>query len=110
MKGDLWGLFLITEGSGGTRESVLKSHGVESCRPNACPLHAPSNHHMQAWRLHWRAGRRRMERVCPAHGVGHPDPDHLGYVARRRGAEACYAESVHGCCGCCVKPEEGADE
>lgn len=109
MKGDLWGLFLVSDG-GPMRESVLSSHGLLACTPNPCPLHAPSAHHMRSWRLHWRQDRMLMERVCPEHGTGHPDPDHLSYLERTRGTQARLTEGIHGCCGCCRPSEESTDE
>lgn len=109
MKGDLWGLFLLTDAEGRSFEGLLKSHELLDCAPNPCPLHAPSAHHMRAWRLHWRADRLLMERMCEC-GIGHPDPDHLSYIERTRGTEAREAEGVHGCCGCCRPTEEGSDE
>jgi hypothetical protein len=71
----------------------LRVHDQEKCAGQPCVIHNPSDHHMQDWKLNWRADRGIMERLCPAHGIGHPDPDDLN----RNG--------VHGCCGCCVPPE-----
>lgn len=108
MKGDLWGLFLFTDALGAAHEGLLRSHGLEDCAGHPCSLHAPSDHHMREWRLHWRGDRGLMERICPEHGVGHPDPDHLGYVGRTYGAVTRRTEAIHGCCpeGCCWPPEE----
>lgn len=84
---------VLFTGSGQLIENV---HSQSMCQP-PCPVHAPSGHHMVAWPLHWRGDRRFWERLCPDHGVGHPDPDDVEFHAR-------YGEdvSVHGCCGCCA--------
>lgn len=37
-----------------------------------------------------------MERVCE-HGIGHPDPDYVKYMARQGNNWA----GTHGCDGCC---------
>jgi hypothetical protein len=39
------------------------------------------------------------ERICE-HGVGHPDPDDVGYWAGRG-----YDITRHGCDGCCSPPD-----
>ncbi len=62
-----------------------------------CVLHSPSDHHMREWPTLWRADRRLMERICPDHGTGHPDPDDLAFHVRN-GRDW---QGVHGCCGCC---------
>lgn len=108
MKADLWGLFLFTDAHGQQHEGLLRSHGLLDCAPHPCPLHAPSAHHMRAWRLHWRADRRLMERLCPC-GIGHPDPDHLHYIARTRSLPDAATEALHGCCGCCQPPTEESE-
>jgi len=69
--------------------SRYKHHLPHVCCDGPCPIHAPSDHHMRAWPLHWRADRHIAERVCP-HGIGHPDPDQLLLDG-----------GVHGCDGCC---------
>lgn len=73
----------------GTGQKVFV-HEVEGCL-GPCPVHRPSGHHMVDWPTYWREDRYMMERLCP-HGVGHPDPDHIGYTGQ---------ESLHGCDGCC---------
>lgn len=78
----------------------LFTHGPEQCAGQICVIHNPSTHHMREWQLHWRDDRKLMERVCE-HGIGHPDPDHLAFVARTKGDEAMRIESIHGCDGCC---------
>lgn len=82
--------------------SPLSAHDPADCEA-PCPIHAPSEHHMRDWPMHWRSDRYLMERICP-HGIGHPDPDHLARVERLRGKEAADGQSVHGCDGCCRKP------
>ncbi|AOE43769.1 hypothetical protein SEA_BANTAM_80 [Gordonia phage Bantam] len=69
---------------------------------SGCVIHSPSDHHMRLWPLHWRDDRAIFERLCPAHGVGHPDPDQFAYWDRT-GNEW---QKVHGCCGCCVPDRE----
>lgn len=72
---------------------LVVTHSATNCaRP--CPVHAPSEHPLREWPRLWRADRGIVERLCPTHGVGHPDPDDL----RVRNH---WAEAVHGCCGCC---------
>ena len=80
--------------------TVLRNvHSPEVCAGEWCVLHNPSNHHMRDWPTMWRGDRRIMERTCP-HGVGHPDPDDLAYLAR----VGRHGEGVHGCDGCCRPP------
>jgi hypothetical protein len=74
----------------------LYCHLKKDCRnPKQCTVHARTDHHMRGWVQRWRADRGIMERICPAHGVGHPDFDEY-----RQGP----AFTVHGCCGCCIPP------
>lgn len=75
------------------------AHAPAVCSGPPCPIHWPSQHHMRFWPQNWRNDRKIIERICPEHGVGHPDPDD---PARYRD---------HGCCGCCLKPQpEDFDE
>lgn len=79
-------------------------HPASVCAGEHCAIHDPSDHHMRAWPLVYRADRSPLiERLC-SHGVGHPDPDSLDYLAdidpTDRGAWG-----VHGCDGCCAAPE-----
>jgi hypothetical protein len=93
---------------------ILKSvHSWEQCQAGTnptgkhplkrrpCVIHAPTPHHMRSWYLHWRDDRGIFERICE-HGTGHPDPDQLDYW-KSIGKEA---ESIHGCCGCCILTKE----
>lgn len=85
---------------------VHNVHPETACAGNPCCIHNPSDHHMAGWRQNWRDDRRLMERICP-HGIGHPDPDHIGYLrslaARRLGTHIGAALGiVHGCDGCCT--------
>jgi len=80
---------------------LLYTHDREHCYGPPCVVHSPSDHHMRDWRQHWRDDRGIMERLC-VHGVGHPDPDDLKV---RIGS---WAEGVHGCDGCCFKPDHVA--
>lgn len=81
-------------------------HRRETCAGQHCAIHNPSDHHMNTWPRVWRGERQLLERTCP-HGVGHPDPDHLAYVTRTRGAGEAVAHGVHGCDGCCTPPAPG---
>lgn len=73
------------------------------CRKYGCVIHCPSDHHMRDWPLIWRTGGLfdikppHFERQCP-HGIGHPDPDSVGYLMRH-GEDP--SITVHGCDGCC---------
>lgn len=80
--------------------ALLQIHRQEACTP-PCPFHAPSDHHMVSWALHWRPDRGITERICP-HGVGHPDPDTMAYLRVRIGEHKAYYEGIHGCDGCCL--------
>lgn len=75
----------------------MEVHSELQCEGRACVIHSPTNHHMRGWGLHWRDDRGIFERLCPEHGVGHPDPDQFDFW---REMNAMY-EAVHGCCGCC---------
>lgn len=80
----------------------LMVHSQEDCLGPVCPIHKPTAHHMRAWKMIWRGDRRIFERLCPGHGVGHPDPDDMAGQIIRKG----YADAVHGCCGCCHPIDE----
>jgi hypothetical protein len=79
----------------------LKTHPESACagRETPCCIHHPSEHHMRAWEMCWRADKGVMERTC-LHGIGHPDPDHLAYARSVQGEDADW-QGVHGCDGCC---------
>lgn len=73
-------------------------HGPEKCAGQRCMIHNPTPHHMLGWPLDLRLDKGGpAERRCP-HGIGHPDPDSLVFVAQflERGHAG-----VHGCDGCC---------
>lgn len=92
---------------------MVNVHPREVCQADGsrpCVLHNPSDHHMRDWPTLWRADRGLMERLCPDHGTGHPDPDHMWFVRHSRGPEAAYWESIHGCCGCCHTDRIGDDD
>lgn len=82
----------------------LLVHDPSECAGQHCCVHNPSPHHMVDWRLNWRGDRGLMERLCPNHGVGHPDPDDLAH--KRRSGDMRQGLGVHGCCGCCVKARQ----
>ena len=89
----------------GTGQKIVQVHpATPDCFEFGCAIHFPSDHSMQDLPTHYREDRGLMERLCK-HGVGHPDPDHIAFVARTRGQEAASVESVHGCCAelCCSK-------
>lgn len=77
--------------------TLVNVHPATACLGQACVVHNPSDHHMRDWPLNWRGDRGLMERICPSHGTGHPDPDDMTFH-RRNGREWM---GVHGCCGCC---------
>lgn len=62
-----------------------------------CPFHYPTDHHMRSWATLWRTDRWMLERLCPVHLVGHPDPD-TKFMK--------WDDGTHGCCGCCRESEE----
>ena len=72
----------------------LRTHGPRACDGEVCPIHNPSHHHMTEWAHNWRGDLHLLERICPQHGRGHPDPDDVLVRFFGRG-------SVHDCCGCC---------
>lgn len=80
----------------------LWAHNKERCGGEHCCIHNPSPGPMRDWPTHWREDRALMERLCPKHGVGHPDPDDIAFKRAKYGEEAAKAEAVHGCCGCCA--------
>lgn len=63
-----------------------------------CVIHSPTDR--TGFPTLFRRDRLLVERVCP-HGVGHPDVDHLRYVAWAYDRDKAKAEAVHGCDGCC---------
>jgi hypothetical protein len=79
----------------------INVHDEAACKGSHCVIHNPSNHHMVDWPTHWRDDRKLMERKC-THGIGHPDPDHIGNLAENLREW----ESVHGCDGCCLTPRD----
>jgi hypothetical protein len=88
--------------------AILRTHTPALCEADTfpCSVHRPSLHHMRLWPMHWRHDRGLLERICPEHGTGHPDPDDLAYHVRN-GRDY---QGVHGCCGCCWDPERPRPE
>jgi hypothetical protein len=80
----------------GTNQELHNVHSADDCVGTYCVIHNPSKHPMVTWRTHWRSDRQLMERLCPTHNVGHPDPDHIAHLPVDRQA----IESEHGCCDC----------
>jgi hypothetical protein len=73
-------------------------HSRDICKNWNCVFHNPSDHLMKDWKINIRLDNRSLvERLCPKHGVGHPDPDSLAYFEK---INIRYM-GVHGCCGCC---------
>lgn len=87
----------------------LAVHPESTCVGEVCCIHNPSDHHMRSWTQLWRADRALMERLCPDHGTGHPDPDHMAHYTKTHPEGETWAEGVHGCCGCCV-PDSAAPQ
>lgn len=77
-------------------------HSEKLCEGEVCVFHNPTDHHMRTWPMHWRGDRAIVERLCPAHGTGHPDPDQFPYWERTGQPW----QKIHGCCGCCMPPED----
>lgn len=75
----------------------MKVHRERDCQGRNCSIHNPSDHHMKDWDYRWSTEKRRMSRVCPLHGKGHPDPDDTVFRAREFGD----TDTTHDCCGCC---------
>lgn len=71
-------------------------HAPDKCRGRACVIHAPTEHHMSTWTLHYREDRAIFERLC-RHGIGHPDPDQFEFWEETNQEW----QAVHGCDGCC---------
>lgn len=76
---------------------LVNVHPATKCVGRSCVIHNPTDHHMRSWALWWRGDQGIFERLCPDHGVGHPDPDQFDYW-RESNQEW---QAVHGCCGCC---------
>lgn len=77
--------------------ATLWAHPSADCEGRPCALHNRTNHHMRSWRQTWRPDRRIIERQCPQHGCGHPDPD---------APVPPNDDLTHGCCGCCTQPSQ----
>lgn len=77
-------------------------HNLTACEGEWCVIHNPSDHRMKDWPINIRTESALAERICP-HGVGHPDPDSLAWIARAFGQEYANAYGVHGCDGCCLR-------
>lgn len=71
-------------------------HPTTACAGRHCWVHNPSTHRLDQAPISWRSDKLVAERICP-HGVGHPDPDDVGYQESigRTGLD------IHGCDGCC---------
>src|SRR4051812_45703377 len=71
---------------------VPNIHPRQACEGRGCPIHHPSDHSMTGFKLYWRSDRGIFERICP-HGVGHPDPDTLDFLATVLTPEEANAQS-----------------
>jgi len=81
-------------------------HSERICaREKHCAVHRPSKkNRLRDWPFVVRLDKQGiMERQC-AHGVGHPDPDSLKWVARSLGKKNAGYLGIHGCDGCCRPP------
>lgn len=76
-------------------DNYMITHAPDQCIGEHCTVHNRSDHVMRKFPQHFRWDRGIMERICPEHGTGHPDPDSPW-------AKGSY-EWVHGCCGCCAQ-------
>ena len=83
----------------GTGQKIMV-HDRTKCKGEHCCIHNPSDHPLKDAPTHWRSDRGIMERICE-HGVGHPDHDDVAFRIRM-GADP-LTDSIHGCCGCCLK-------
>lgn len=70
----------------------LTVHEAGRCAGEFCTIHNRSSHEMRSWTQHWRSDRKIMERICPTHGTGIPDPDSPW--------DKDSYEWIHGSCGC----------
>ena len=82
-------------------------HQEGTCKGQVCVVHNPLDHRMREWPMVWRGDRLPpiVERICEC-GVGHPDPSQGEYWSLMKVGGWVW---THGCCGCCVSPERGAD-
>lgn len=72
---------------------------------NHCVIHNPSAHPLRNWPMTLRETNL-IERMCPHH-VGHPDPDSaraMDFMRYGRINDE-FGFTVHGCDGCCQKPD-----
>jgi len=97
--GDRLALLAISTIDAWPLETLTNTHAETDCS-GTCPLHAPSKHALNTAPLVWRPSKRVFERQCE-HGVGHPDPDSLAWLASMEGERAAATAGVHGCDGCC---------
>jgi hypothetical protein len=91
---------MMTSSSLEGSEVRLVAHAPHECAGEFCCLHNRSDHHMRGWSQHFRQDRGIMERICPKHGTGHPDPDQKAFFDKFY-KDGAWAQWVHGCCGCC---------
>lgn len=84
---------------------IMRIHTAGQCTGTPCPFHAPTKHHMVGWPMSWQADRGLIERLCE-HGISHPDPDSVAYLAGRMTWDLVIVGEVyvarHECDGCCA--------
>ena len=76
-------------------------HSEHDCVGRYCVIHNPSDHRMRGWAMNLRETGL-VERLCPTHGTGHPDPDSAEYLNLHGHIGSRGTWDIHGCCGCCV--------
>lgn len=97
---DLYGNAVATGATWGEVHggAIVRTHGIIACEGEPCALHNPSDHPLRDAPMVFRADRGFLiERTCQ-HGVGHPDPDSVAYLASVSDDDGW---GVHGCDGCC---------
>jgi len=90
---------LPAESVGLVYKGKIRTHMSAGCAGKFCCLHNPSDHPLKNANMVLRLDKDTLiERLC-SHGVGHPDPDSVRYLAPE-GVSSGYL-GVHGCDGCC---------
>lgn len=79
---------------------ILATHPADRCQGQPCCVHNPSDHPLRQAPMEWMAEQRLMIRTC-AHGLNHPDPDHLSWLRTTGAHSAADVQTVHRCDGCC---------
>jgi len=86
----------------GVKPTLLMTHSAAAHSANQpCIIHnrnPVARENVEGWPYLWRLDRGFFERICP-HGIGHPDPDYVAYLAATKHD----GDTVHGCDGCCYE-------